>query len=140
MYAAESWKQLSQKFIRDHHQLYNLPVPPLLHVALSAGLSALKTPACYAETPHPTMAFAADTNAALCPICSPELNALARTLPYSQHARNIVQDPIVLPNGRVYSEVQLLKWCAKHGLPLDKIKDPMMGTEYDRAVMRKVYI
>ena len=75
----------------------------------------------------------------LCPICSPELSALARNLPYSQHSRNIVDDPVALPSGRVYSESQLREWCYKHKVGIRKLRDPATGDEFDESKLRKIY-
>uniref|UniRef100_A0A8H7K342 CTLH domain-containing protein n=1 Tax=Bionectria ochroleuca TaxID=29856 RepID=A0A8H7K342_BIOOC len=44
------WTELADLFTTTHNQLLSLPSVPLLHIALSSGLSALKTPACHAST------------------------------------------------------------------------------------------
>ncbi|KAL5611891.1 hypothetical protein BROUX41_000540 [Berkeleyomyces rouxiae] len=41
------WTELCTIFTRAFHTLYGIHSKPLLHVALSAGLSALKTPRCH---------------------------------------------------------------------------------------------
>ncbi|KPI42430.1 Protein FYV10 [Cyphellophora attinorum] len=111
-FSARRWTYLSQVFIETHHSMLSLPQQPLLHVALSAGLSALKTPACHSafnptssSTPgHAKMA----TNTSLCPICSVELNDLAKHVPYAHHTVSKVDDnPIMLPNGRIYGRQRL---------------------------------
>jgi macrophage erythroblast attacher len=140
MYAPESWQQLANSFVLAHHTLYNVPAAPLLHIALSAGLSALKTPSCYSDVPRPPMNFYSDIPTSLCPICSPELNALARNVPYAQHVRNIVDDPVALPNGRVYSQANLEAWGKKQGVSPGIIRDPLTLAEWDGSVLRKVYV
>ena len=140
MYAPESWQQLASSFVLAHHTLYNVPAAPLLHIALSAGLSALKTPSCYSNVPRPPMNFYSDIPTSLCPICSPELNALARNVPYAQHVRNIVDDPVALPNGRVYSQANLEAWAKKQGVSPGVIRDPLTLDEWDGSVLRKVYV
>ncbi|KAL4942855.1 hypothetical protein BDV06DRAFT_221791 [Aspergillus oleicola] len=141
MYASERWLYLSDLFVRTHHELLSLPSRPLIHIALSAGLSALKTPACHSEytssssNPH-------STTTAVCPICSTELNELARTLPYAHHTKSSVEsDPIVLPNGRVYGLHRLLEMSKKlSSVEAGKVKDPITGEIYDESDMKKVYI
>ena len=140
MYAEECWQQLANSFVLAHHTLYNVPAGPVLHIALSAGLSALKTPSCYSNVCRPSMNFYSDIPAALCPICSPELNALARNVPYAQHVRNIVDDPVALPNGRVYSQTNLEAWGTKQGLARGKVRDPLTLEEWDISALRKVYV
>ncbi|KAL2859755.1 protein fyv10 [Aspergillus pseudodeflectus] len=141
MYAAERWTYLSDLFIRTHHELLSLPSRPLIHIALSAGLSALKTPSCHSaytsssSNPH-------STTTSVCPICSTELNELARNLPYAHHTKSFVEsDPIVLPNGRIYGLHRLLDMSKKVGsLEAGKVKDPTTGEIFDESDMKKVYI
>ena len=45
LFSGSRWLSLSHLFVETHHTLLSLPTQPLLHVGLSAGLSALKTPA-----------------------------------------------------------------------------------------------
>ncbi|KAL3489449.1 protein fyv10 [Aspergillus germanicus] len=141
MYAVERWTYLSNLFIRTHHELLSLPSRPLIHIALSAGLSALKTPSCHSAytssslNPH-------STSTSVCPICSTELNELARNLPYAHHTKSSVEsDPIVLPNGRIYGVHRLLDMSKKVGsLEAGKVKDPTTGEVFDESDMKKVYI
>ncbi|KAL1957106.1 hypothetical protein VTO42DRAFT_6364 [Malbranchea cinnamomea] len=141
MYAPERWTYLSQLFIRTHHDLLNFSPLPLLQVALSAGLSALKTPACHSayisssSNPH----YSAMS---VCPICSTELNELARPLPYAHHTKSSVEnDPVVLPNGRIYGRERLLEMSKKsRDLPEGKVKDPLTREVFDIGELKKVYI
>ena len=48
LYSPSRWTHLAKTFVNTHHTLFSIPHGPLLHVALSAGLSALKTPSCSA--------------------------------------------------------------------------------------------
>jgi len=140
MFAKESWQRLASSFVLAHHTLYNVPTAPLLHIALSAGLSALKTPSCYSNVLRPPINFYSDISASLCPVCSPELNVLARNVPYAQHVRNIVDDPVALPNGRVYSQANLEAWGHKQGVTPGKVRDPLTQEEWDSSALRKVYV
>lgn len=52
-FSDQRWEDLADRFVTTHHQLYNIPSVPQLNTALSAGLSALKTPACHSQNnPH----------------------------------------------------------------------------------------
>jgi len=160
LFAPSRWHYLSNLFIETHHTLLALPVQPLLHVALSAGLSALKTPACHsaynpASSSTPGHARIA-TNTSLCPICSMELNDLARNVPYAHHTTSSVEpDPVVLPNGRIYGRErleELQRKLAMAGLSGDvgindlqigkegEVRDPTTGESFTWDEVRKVYI
>ncbi|OQE32227.1 hypothetical protein PENSTE_c001G01674 [Penicillium steckii] len=104
LFSTERWKYLSDLFIKTHHELLSLPSQPLLHIALSAGLSALKTPLCHSAHTSTSSNSSSSMGSSVCPICSTELNDLARKMPYAHHSKSYVAgDSIVLPNGRVYS-------------------------------------
>ena len=141
MYSSERWTHLADLFIRTHHELLSLPSQPLLHIALSAGLSALKTPACHSAFTS-SSSNSRSTSTSVCPICSTELNELARNMPYAHHTKSYVDhDPIVLPNGRIYGKERLLEMSRKAGsLEAGKVKDPTTGEVFDESEMKKVYI
>lgn len=167
------WTYLSDLFVDTHHQIFNLPTRPLLHVALSAGLSALKTPACHSslnpssaatdghEHAKPMFAPTSSSNHignSLCPICSTELNELAKNVPYAHHTKSSVEDdPLMLPNGRVYGRERLEELERKNmriagtsrGMDDERdkddqrgrtIKDPVTGDKYPWSKLKKVYI
>ncbi|KAK5945074.1 GID complex subunit containing RING finger motif [Knufia obscura] len=172
-FSPSRWTYLSQLFVDSHHQIFNLPTQPLLHVALSAGLSALKTPACHSSlnpssaatdghehakpmfTPTP---FSNHIGNSLCPICSTELNELAKNVPYAHHTKSSVEnDPVMLPNGRVYGRERLEELEVKNlrmtGTRRDAdeergkdntkgrtVVDPVTGDTYPWSVLKKVYI
>jgi macrophage erythroblast attacher len=167
LFAHSRWDYLSNLFISTHHTLLSLPTQPLLHVALSAGLSALKTPACHSvhnpassATPgHARMS----TSSSLCPICSMELNELARNVPYAHHTTSSVEvDPVVLPNGRIYGKGRLEELQrkllmasgagggfasgveeGKDGVRIGEtgeVRDPTTGESFGWEEVRKVYI
>ncbi|PKY05369.1 protein fyv10 [Aspergillus campestris IBT 28561] len=141
LYAPERWSRLSELFVRTHHELLSLPSRPLLHIALSAGLSALKTPACHSAYTS-SSSNSLSTTTSVCPICSTELNELSRSLPYAHHTKSYVEnDPIVLPNGRVYGQHRLLEMSKKVGcVEAGKVKDPTTAEVFDESEMKKVYI
>ncbi|KAI9817299.1 MAG: GID complex subunit containing RING finger motif [Thelocarpon impressellum] len=140
MYSPGRWNALAALFTTTHHTLMALPARPLLHIALSAGLSSLKTPSCHASTGGPTTS--PTPSASICPICSTELKDLARNVPYAHHTKSHVEpDPVVLPNGRVYGRerLQLLGGSGK-GDGLGRVRDPMTGEVFGGEDVRKVYI
>ncbi|KJX95339.1 putative negative regulation of gluconeogenesis protein [Zymoseptoria brevis] len=139
MYSPERYTHLARQFVKTHHELFALPSQPLLHIALSAGLSALKTPSCHSQY---ALQANANTGAPVCPICSTELNELARSVPYAHHTKSHMEDdPVVLPNGRVYGRERLKRLNDKLGTTRGKIRDPTdLENEWDEEDVRKVYI
>ncbi|KAL8782871.1 MAG: hypothetical protein Q9213_005048 [Squamulea squamosa] len=140
MYSESRWNILADLFLKTHHELFSLPTRPLLHIALSAGLSALKTPSCHSKYAS-SSSNANSSTTTVCPICSTELNELARNLRHVQHNKSSVeQDPVVLPNGRVYGRDRLLELSAKVGLEEGKVKDPTTLEVFDASQVRKIFI
>jgi macrophage erythroblast attacher len=175
------WQELADLFTTTHNQLLSLPSVPLLHIALSSGLSALKTPACHAHqqqqekqeqekkaTTAPGKGAVAggssgnddDTDGAtittsgpgapivhdtlgqgLCPICSTELNDLARYVPYAHHTKSHVQpDLVMLPSRKARSRQLLLDEAKKAGLEPDMVRDPVTQSLCHVDELKKVYI
>lgn len=154
------WRELADEFTSTHNQLLSLPSVPLLHIALSSGLSALKTPACHthqqqlqqqqhivaddedeeggavhATVPDDTL------SQGLCPICSTELNDLARHVPYAHHTKSHVQpDLVMLPSRKTRSRQVLLDDAKKAGLEPDTVKDPLTQKSVHVDQLQKVYI
>jgi macrophage erythroblast attacher len=143
LYSHSRWAHLATLFLTTHHSLYSLPPRPLLHIALSAGLSALKTPACHSAYTS-SSANASSSTTTVCPICSTELNELARNVPYAHHTKSIVEnDPVVLPNGRIYGSDRLKAFNKKVGTESGWVRDPVEGIKGDawpEDEVRKVYI
>ncbi|ODQ52473.1 hypothetical protein SAICODRAFT_93328 [Saitoella complicata NRRL Y-17804] len=151
LYSDARWDTLADLFVKAHHALYALPNPPLLHVALSAGLSALKTPSC---------ASAGTNTSTNCPICSPEMAGLAENVPFAHHIHSTLVDtlaptlsssecenePVVLPNGRVYGRRSLRIWNENIGLRGEEdggrgvVRDPRSGEEFPEDDVRKVFV
>lgn len=135
LYSPERWTLLADLFVRTHHTLLGLPDLPLLHIALNSGLSALKTPACHAGTTHTSL------TQSVCPICSTELNELARNVPYAHHDKSHVEhDLLLLPNRRVYGKERLEDHSRKSGLPPSQVKDLRTGEVYGADELKKVFI
>ena len=140
LYSNDRWDYLATSFVNTHHSLYGLPQRPLIHIALSAGLSSLKTPSCHSSIASSSTNMASTTTS-LCPICSTELNDLAKNVPYAHHARSSVEpDPVILPNGRVYGRERLELLASKLNLPAGTVRDPTTGDVIEVSQLRKVYI
>lgn len=142
-YSPRRWTKLAEIFVEAHNNLLGLPSFPLLHIALSSGLSALKTPACHSSqatsSSQPSHSTSLTTN--VCPICSTELNELARNVPYAHHSKSHVEhDLLLLPNGRVYGKARLEEYAAKAGLPAGHCKDLVTGELYPFDQLKKVFI
>ncbi|KAL2156403.1 hypothetical protein VTH82DRAFT_1148 [Thermothelomyces myriococcoides] len=176
LYSASRWQKLAETFSEAYLKLLNLPMTPLLHIALSSGLSALKTPACHSTPssgqapPEPeqsqhingstdggesaTPTAISDTAAQpqhhgtaslttrICPVCSTELNELARSVRYAHHSKSrlLENDLVLLPNGRVYGKARLEEYAAKSGLPQWQVKDLVTGEVFGVDGVRKVFV
>lgn len=84
------------------------------------------------------------TSTSVCPICSTELNELARNVPYAHHSKSLVEsDPVVLPNGRVYGKERLKMFNEKVNMEEGWVRDPVEGlggTKWRESEVRKVFI
>ncbi|OAA76242.1 CTLH, LisH motif protein [Akanthomyces lecanii RCEF 1005] len=153
LYAPQRWTELADVFTTAHNSLLGLPSAPLLHLALSSGLSALKTPACHHSSSSPITAAGrkktkqpppprpSTIGHGVCPICSIELNDLARNVPYAHHTKSHVEhDLVLLPNGRVYGRQRLEDQSKKAGLPPALVKDIVTHEVYAAESLKRVYI
>ncbi|KAF2679557.1 hypothetical protein K458DRAFT_422117 [Lentithecium fluviatile CBS 122367] len=143
LYSQSRWNHLAHLFLTTHHTLYSLPPRPLLHIALSAGLSALKTPSCHSAFTA-SSGNASSSTTSVCPICSTELNELARNVPYAHHSKSLVEnDPVVLPNGRIYGRERLKGFNDGLGTERGYVRDPVEGLggrKWKEGEVRKVFI
>ncbi|KFY75928.1 hypothetical protein V498_09841 [Pseudogymnoascus sp. VKM F-4517 (FW-2822)] len=143
LYAAHRWEDLAKLFMETHNSLLSIPAVPLLHIALSAGLSALKTPSCHSShlSSSASPSSSSSITSSVCPICSTELNALARNVPYANHTSSRVDpDAVLLPNSRVYGRAKLEDYSRKAGLDKGFVKDLTTGMVFEIANAKKVYI
>lgn len=147
-FSLERWNMLASLFTTTHHELFSLSTCPLLHTALRAGLTALKTPSCHsvhASSASPSTNAhtqgASLNNTRLCPICSTELNELARDLPYAHHSQSLAENnAVVLPNHRIYGRDKLMEFSAKMGVPEQIVRDPVTQEDFSADELRKVFI
>lgn len=145
LYSPARWQTLAEIFTEAYLKLLVLPKIPLLHVALSSGLSALKTPACHSYQSNQTENYGhgtASLTTRVCPICSTELNELARNVPYAHHSKShlLEHDLVLLPTDRVYGRQRLDEYAAKSGLPPGQLKDLVTGDVVGVDKLRKVFI
>ncbi|KAF8637855.1 hypothetical protein AX17_002481 [Amanita inopinata Kibby_2008] len=142
------WNNLVQSFRLTAYTLNTLPTEALLHLALYAGLAALKLSACYDPT----------TKNIDCPICDGDakgiegsrgLGKLAEEVPTSHHANSTIvcrisgkimdEDnmPMAFPDGQVYSREVLEEMAAKNdGI----VTCPRTGAKCEFSALRKVFI
>lgn len=141
MYSPERYPYLASLFLQTHHTIFSLPSVPPLQIALSAGLSALKTPSCHSTYASSSSNPNSSSNS-LCPICSTELNELARNVPYAHHTKSFVEtDPVVLPNGRIYGRERLWGFNEKVGKLQGRVRDPTNPQDiFDEKEIKKVFI
>jgi macrophage erythroblast attacher len=81
-------------------------------------------------------------DAPVCPICSVELNDMAKDVPFAHHSKsNFESESVVLPNGRIYGSNRLLSLNEKLGTPSGFVRDPMETTkQFQWNQVRKVFI
>lgn len=143
MYSSSRWEDLAKLFMETHNSLLSLPSVPLLHVALSAGLSALKTPSCHSTYLSSSLSpsSSASITTSVCPICSTELNDLARNVPYAHHTKSHIDpDTVLLPNSRVYGLAKLEDYSRKAGLDSNSLKDLRTGAVFPKSSIKRLYI
>ncbi|KAH0826629.1 hypothetical protein J3R83DRAFT_4995 [Lanmaoa asiatica] len=138
LYDESRWNSLIQAFRIAIYSLNGLPTEPLLHLALYAGLASLKLPACYDLTHNVD-----------CPVCDPNINVLAKEVPFSHHANSTIvcylsgkimdgdNMPMAFPNGYVYSTEALEEMAAKNN---GKVICPRSGQACDFTALKKVFI
>lgn len=65
-------------------------------------------------------------------------------MPYAHQTKSIVEDdPVVLPNGRVFGREKLRSLNDKLGVAKGKVRDPvegLSGMEWRESDLRKVFI
>ncbi|XP_041368384.1 E3 ubiquitin-protein transferase MAEA-like [Gigantopelta aegis] len=141
LFSEDCWKELVQQFRNENFKLHQLNTTPVFTAALQAGLSSLKTPHCYKA--HMSTR---NTN---CPVCSKNLNELARSLPYAHcsnsklictitgHSLNEHNPPMVLPNGHVYGYNSLVTMAASND---GRVVCPRTREIYHLDEADKVYV
>lgn len=143
LYSLNRWSMLRDSFRAAALQIHSLPPQPLLHIALSAGLSSLKLPQCYHDS--------AEGNVD-CPICDKDgLGRLAKEVPWSHHQNSTLvcsksgrimdenDPPLALSNGRVYAQSTVIELLESGGLE-GEVQCPRTGEKCRSGELRKVFI
>lgn len=149
------WIRLAECFTQEYTNIYGISQNYPLFVYLSAGLSCLKTKSCFCyksntifepeeiekerPTKHrsskdqifrgPNFYYEKLKKINQCPVCSPELCALSRSLPYGLLITSIFNDPFMLPNGNIYPYDKLM---AHRGLDVTRkrVYDPLTKEKF----------
>lgn len=152
LYSLARWSMLRDSFRACALQIHSLPPQPILHIALSAGLSSLKLPQCYTRQASGQMDERASVD---CPICDETgLGKLATEVPWSHHQNSTLvcsysgklmdhnDPPLALANGRVYAQSTVLELvkCAHHTHAIQTIKCPRTAEVCRVDEIRKVFI
>ncbi|WBW75203.1 GID complex subunit Gid9 [Schizosaccharomyces osmophilus] len=148
----QRWDFLASLFSKTFSQVNCLSSVSILHIAIAAGLSSLKTPSCYNyEDAHNSHSFQSSA-IRQCPVCTPNLSVLAQSLPYAHVTQSVIVDsltgarldsdnrPVALPNGHVYGIKSLIAWNEVNGTQEGYLKDPFSGKDYPSELLRKVYV
>jgi macrophage erythroblast attacher len=145
---------LAFAFTETYHKFLSLPAVPLLHIALSSGLSALKTYSCSSadfaglDDPGDDTSDDEDPNfqksnsgELSCPVCSTDLHELARHVPCAHYSRSYIEsDQMLLPNGRSCSLWRLQECGKRHGYDPRIVKDPYTGDVFPISALKKIFI
>ncbi|CDR99447.1 hypothetical protein [Sporisorium scitamineum] len=142
LYTPSRWTMLRDSFRACALQIHSLPPQPILHIALSAGLSSLKLPQCYLPT-----------STVDCPICGSGLGVLAKEVPWSHHQNSTLvcsysgrvmdenDPPLVLSNGRVYAQSSVVELVEAGGGEGKRwVRCPRTGELCKVDDVRKVFI
>ncbi|TEB34170.1 macrophage erythroblast attacher isoform 1 [Coprinellus micaceus] len=145
LYDRSRWDTLIRSFRLAIYNLNSIPTEPLLHLALYAGLTALKLPACYDPT----------TKNVDCPVCDSSgdialgLGKLAEEVPFSHHSNSTIvcritgkimnedNPPMTLPNGQVYSREALEDMAARND---GEVTCPRTNLVVNFSELKKVFI
>ncbi|CCF50088.1 hypothetical protein NDA11_000191 [Ustilago hordei] len=158
LYSLNRWSMLRESFRAAALQIHSLPPQPILHIALSAGLSSLKLPQCYTHLKDGAEEGGGGGNVD-CPICDQAgLGKLASEVPWSHHQNSTLvcsksgrimdenDPPLALSNGRVYAQstlIELLEAAGGGGGGEGgeaQVKCPRTGDKCRSEELRKVFI
>jgi macrophage erythroblast attacher len=111
----ECWTELAERFLKERSGALNLNSVSPLEIVVRLGLAVTRTQSCKPDGPG---------RAAGCPSCQPSLGKLALTIPRTLRERStlvcrisgqIMEDPLVLPNGQAYSKAALEQMALQRG-------------------------
>ncbi|KAF6024506.1 MAEA [Bugula neritina] len=139
LFAEERWTDLIDDFRKENFNLHQLTGNCAFLITLQCGLSALKTPQCYKSA----------TKNDNCPVCSKQLNELAKGFPISHcsHSKlvcsisgDIISEhnpPLALPNGHVYGSKALENMALEND---GKVICPRTSSVFALGQAEKVYL
>eukprot|EP00099_Drosophila_melanogaster_P028867 NP_733044.1 uncharacterized protein Dmel_CG31357 [Drosophila melanogaster] len=134
----QRWQKLVLDFRQENYRLFQLSSTSVFSAAVQAGLSALKTPHCYAQTCR-------NLN---CPVCQEDLNRIALKLPYSHCVQsrlicrvtglplNEHNQPMMLPNGQIFGQMALPDITKDDGT----VTCPVTNTKFSNPKVEKVFV
>lgn len=143
LYDLGRWEELVSQFRNDYLAINNFPQESLFIATIQAGLTVLKSPACYSEEP--------ELKSPDCPVCSKSaFGMLAMDLPNVHQVNPVLIDsvtretmdddnpPLALPNGFVYSRRHLREIANSNGGSM--VVCPRTGKRFKLSSCRKVFI
>ncbi|XP_037950378.1 E3 ubiquitin-protein transferase MAEA [Teleopsis dalmanni] len=138
LFDLKRWDQLILNFRNENYRLFQLSTQSLLSVGIQAGLSALKTPQCYALTSK-------NLN---CPVCQEDFNHIAKHLSFSHCVQsrlicritglplNEHNLPMMLPNGQVFGQLAIPEISRENGT----VVCPITNTKFSNPRIEKVFV
>jgi len=166
LFSVERWEELAGLFAAEARRCYGMTTPyTTLEACLQAGLTALKTPLCRRGAPGEQKAKKEDEEEEGmdeedegnynqdCPVCSSTGRALAAGLPLAHFGNSYLtcrctgeamdgeNPPMVLPNGRVYSQRAIREKL----LSVDEggavwVTCPRTGEEYAPSEVKNIFV
>lgn len=134
-----SWQRLVRIFTDEACSIFGVPRTSLMELCVQSGLSSMKSPFCTREESHTLN----------CPVCDPLMNALARPLPFAMYSHSSLvcqisgkimdyeNPPMMLPNGRVYSQQALEDAATENG---GEVVCPQTGDSFLLTEAKKLFI
>lgn len=134
------WQALILNFRNENYRLFQLAAQSVLAVTVQAGLSALKTPQCYAATETQR-----NVN---CPVCQPLFNEVANHLPFSHFAQSRLMCrvtgkplnehnlPMMLPNGQILGQLAVTELAKPDGA----LVCPITNQAFVQPKIEKVFV
>jgi macrophage erythroblast attacher len=113
--SSECWSTLVERFLQERSDTLSLNKVSPLEIIVRVGLAVTRTQSCKPDGPG--------RNAG-CPACQPSLGKLASTIPRTMRERSslvcrisgqVMEDPLVLPNGQAYSKASLEQMVHSRG-------------------------
>lgn len=137
--SASRYNYLSDLFLNIYYKMYGIPKNDPLLIYLSIGISSLKTHQCLVDVNITDFnellsKKLSNVESTSCPICSLEMNQLAKNFPYSHNIKSYLFDnPVMLPNGNIFDKFKLLRFSEIYDNV--EVKDPITSEEFSYSQM-----